>query len=57
VHRRILAVLAHHRRPMAVPRLARAAGITLASFRKLYEPVLFELGAIEPTARGMALGQ
>ena len=56
VHRRILAVLARHRRPMAVRRLARAAGLTLDSFRKLYEPVLFELGAIVPTARGMALG-
>ena len=56
VHHRILAILARHRRPMAVRRLARAAGLTLESFRKLYEPVLFELGAIVPTARGMALG-
>jgi Holliday junction DNA helicase RuvB len=55
VHRRILEILARHRRPMAVRRLARAAGLTLESFRRLYEPALFDLAAIVPTARGMSL--
>jgi hypothetical protein len=41
---------------MKTQRLARAAGLTLESFRTLYEPILFELGAIVPTARGMMLG-
>jgi hypothetical protein len=41
---------------MKAQRLARAVGLTLESFRTLYEPLLFELGAIVPTPRGMALG-
>jgi Holliday junction DNA helicase RuvB len=55
VHRRVLEVLARHRRPMAYRRLARAAGVSVKAFRDLYEPALFELGAIVPTARGMVI--
>jgi holliday junction DNA helicase RuvB len=55
VHRRILEILAENRGPMAVKRLARAAGLTFESFRTLYEPVLFEIGAMSSTPRGMAL--
>jgi predicted nucleotidyltransferase len=51
VHRAILDILRRHGRPMKAQRLARAAGLTLESFRTLYEPLLFELGAIEPTSR------
>ena len=49
VHRRILEVLRKHGRPLALRRLVEQVGITVEAFRSIYEPALFNSGAIIAT--------